>query len=103
MSSDTKKCVSRLKIQKIACAAIYSKPNSKSKTDLLDHIAEAYHTLSTKYGRGLHFIIGGDTNELKLDSILSLTPNMIQVVNKPTRIDPETGSRKMLDPIIMTL
>ena len=25
------------KIQKIACAAIYSKPGSKSKTDLLDH------------------------------------------------------------------
>ena len=91
------------KIQKIVCGAIYSKPNSKSKTDLLDHIAEAYHILSTKYGRGLHFIIAGDTNELKLDSILSLSPNLIQVVNKPTRIDSITGSQKMLDPIIMTL
>ena len=91
------------KIQKIACAAIYSKPNSKSKTDLLDHIAEAYNMLSTKYGKGLHFIIGGDTNELKLDTILSLSPNMIQIVNQPTRIDQTTGSRKMLDPIMMTL
>ena len=31
------------KIQKIACAAIYSKPNSKSKSDLLDNIAEAFN------------------------------------------------------------
>ena len=91
------------KIKNIACAAIYSKPNSKCKTELLDHIAEAYHTLSTKYGRGLHFIIGGDTNELKLDAILSLSPNMIQIVKLPTRIDPKTGSKKMIDPIIMTL
>ena len=31
------------KIQKIDCAAIYSKPNSKSKSDLLDNIAEAFN------------------------------------------------------------
>ena len=29
------------KIQKIACAAIYSKPGSKHKSDLLDHISDA--------------------------------------------------------------
>ena len=91
------------KVQKIACAAIYCKPGSKSKTDLLDHIGESYNTLCTKYGRGLHFIIAGDTNDLKLDSILSLSHNMIQVVQKPTRIDPVTGSEKILDPVIMTL
>ena len=50
----------------IACAAIYSKPNSKSKSDLYDHIYDAYHSLSSKYQRGLHFIIAGDTNELNL-------------------------------------
>ena len=91
------------KIHKIACAAIYCKPGSKSKTDLLDHIGESYNILSTKYGRGLHFIIAGDTNDLKLDSILSLSNNMIQVVQKPTRIDPVTGSEKILDPVIMTM
>ena len=91
------------KIQKIACAAIYCKPGLKSKSDLLDHIAESYHFFSTKYGRGLHFILAGDTNELKLDSILALSPSLVQVVQKPTRIDPITGSQKILDPIIMTL
>ena len=29
------------KIQKIACAAIYSKPGSKHKSDLLDHLSDA--------------------------------------------------------------
>ena len=53
------------KIKKIACAAIYCKPGSKSKTDLLDHIAESYNILSTKYGRGLHFIQAGFNPEPK--------------------------------------
>ena len=61
------------KIRKIACCAVYSKPQSKQKTLLLDHIAQAYHTLCKRYGRGLHFLIAGDTNDLKLDSILSLS------------------------------
>ena len=42
------------KIQKIACASVYCKPGSKHKTDLQDHMAEAYNILSTKYQRGLH-------------------------------------------------
>ena len=60
-------------IQKIACASIYCKPGSKSKTDLHDHIAEAYNILSTKYKKGLHFIVAGDTNELNLSPILNLS------------------------------
>ena len=91
------------KIQKIACAAIYSKPGSKHKTDMLDHISEAYNLLSAKYGKGLHFCIAGDTNELKLNSILNLNPKLVQVVTKPTRIDPKTGVEVILDPVITTL
>ena len=91
------------KIQKIACAAIYSKPGSKHKSDLLDHISDAYNLLSAKYGNGLHFCIAGDTNELKLEPILNLSPNFIQVVNKPTRIDSKSGLEMILDPIITTL
>ena len=34
---------SKSKIQKIACASVYCKPSSKYKTDLHDHIAEAYN------------------------------------------------------------
>ena len=90
------------KIQKIACAAIYSKPGSKQKSDLLDHISEAYSILSAKFGKGLQFCIAGDTNELNLSPILSLSPNMVQIVQEPTRIDPKTGVKKILDPIIMS-
>ena len=50
------------------------KPNSRHKTDLIDHISEAYNILSTKYKRGLHFLIAGDTNDLNLTPILSLSP-----------------------------
>ena len=44
------------KIQKIACCAIYCKPNSNRKTLLLDHISEAFNILGTKYGRGMHYL-----------------------------------------------
>ena len=91
------------KVQKIVCAAIYSKPGSKHKSDLLDHISEAFNILSTKFGRGLHFCVAGDTNELKLNSILNLSSNLVQVVTKPTRIDPTTGAEAILDPVITTL
>ena len=87
------------KIQKIACCALYSKPKSHTKTLLLDHISDAYNILSTKYGRGLHYVLAGDTNDLKLESILSLSPSLVQIVRKFTRMDPPA----ILDPIIMTL
>ena len=61
-------------VKKIAVAAIYSKPNSRKKTTLLDHIAQTYHMLSAKYLAGLHFILAGDRNDLKLETILSLNP-----------------------------
>ena len=68
------------KIRNIACCAIYSKPGSKKKSLLLDHISESFNILSKKYGKGLHFVIAGDSNDLKLDSILSLSPKMCQIV-----------------------
>ena len=91
------------RIQKVACASVYCKPGSKQKTDLQDHIAEAFNVLSTKYQNGLHFIIAGDTNELNLTPILNLSPNLVQIVEKPTRLDPVTVVEKLLDPVITTL
>ena len=66
---------------------------------LLDHISDAFNILSTKYGRGLHFVIAGDTNDLKLDPILSLSPNFCQIVKNWTRMNPPA----LLDPILTTL
>ena len=87
------------KIQKIACCSLYSKPDSRKKTLLLDHISDTFNILSKKYGRGLHFVIAGDTNDLKLDPILSLCSNMRQIVKDWTRLDPPA----LLDPILTTL
>ena len=87
------------KTQKIACCSLYSKPDSRKKSLLLDHISEAFNILSKKYQRGLHFVIAGDTNDLKLDPILSLSPNFKQIVQDWTRMDPPA----MIDPILTTL
>ena len=86
-------------VRKIAVASVYSKPDSRKKTQLLDHIAESYHLLCSNYRNCLFFIIAGDTNDLKLNSILNLSPNFKQLVLSPTRMNPP----KMLDPIITTL
>ena len=74
-------------IQKIAVCNLYSKPNSKKEKLMLDHINQAYSIISTKYTKGLHFIIAGDTNDLKLNNILNLSPNMSQMVSGVTRLD----------------
>ena len=87
------------KIQKIVLGAVYSKPNSKKKTATLDHISDVFNHMSVKYQKGLHFIIAGDTNDLKLDSILQLSHHMKQVVSDFTRLNPP----RILDPIITTL
>ena len=87
------------KIRKIACCSLYSKPDSRKKSLLLDHISDAYSILNIKYGRGLHYIIAGDTNDLNLDPILSLSPNFQQIVKSWTRMNPPA----ILDPILTTL
>ena len=83
-------------VQKIVLGAIYSKPNSRKKTAMLDHISETYNFLSTKYGKGVYWMLAGDTNDLKLDQILSLSPNLKSLVKKPTRLNPDN----ILDNII---
>ena len=55
--------------------------------------------MSSKYARGLHWIIAGDYNELKIDSILNITPRFKQIVTQPTRLNPP----RILDKIITTL
>ena len=83
----------------ILCSFYYPGPHSKVKTLLLDHISQTFHLLSAKYGEGLHFIMGADSNQLDLSSILSLAPNMKQHVTTPTRLNPP----RILDPILSTL
>ena len=86
-------------VQKIACCALYSKPDSRKKTLLLDHVSDAFHILNRKYGRGLEFCIAGDTNDLDLDPILNLNHKFQQIVNDFTRMNPPA----ILDPVITTM
>ena len=92
-------------IQKIACCAFYSRPQSTApqRAALLDHITESFHILSTKYSKGLHFIMAGDANRLRLDPILHLSPLMRSVVGEPTRLGEPGSAPAMLDPILTTL
>ena len=46
----------------------------------LDHISDVFNAMHTKKDQGVHFILAGDTNELKLNSIISLSPQMKQIV-----------------------
>ena len=83
-------------VQKIVLGSLYSKPKSKHKTAMVDHIAETYNFLNAKYGKGLYWILAGDTNDLKLEPILSLSPNLKSVVRNPTRLNPD----RILDNIV---
>ena len=76
-------------IQQIAVCSFYNRSKySKFKKTLLNHITEAFNIISRKYPKGLHFILGADANHLKLDSILSLRPDMRSVVEDVTRLGP---------------
>ena len=87
------------RIQKIVVGSIYSKPDSRKKSLLLDHISQVYNQLCSKYKKGLEWLICGDTNDLKLGPILHLNSSFKQVVQDPTRLNPP----RILDPIVTTL
>ena len=75
-------------VKKIAVCSFYSKPNSRKKAVLIDHIYNTFHLLSAKFGEGLFWIIGGDKNDLNIQQILNLNPRMKQCVMSPTRLNP---------------
>ena len=65
--------------------------------NLLDHISDVFHMMSARYNKGLYFMLGADSNDLKLGSILALSPNLKQCVTEPTH------NLSILDPIITDL
>ena len=79
----TSKLVSKdITMRHIILGAIYVKPKSRKKTATTDHTADVYNTLRSKYGKGLFWILAGDTNELKLGPILRLNSNLRSIVKK---------------------
>ena len=83
----------------IIVGSFYSKPGSWKRGVLLDHIAEDFHLLSTKYKERLLWVIAGDKNEMKVGQILNLNSNFKQCIDQPTKLDPPA----MLNPIITDL
>ena len=73
----------RTQVKVFIICSIYSKPNSKTKTILNDHIASYYHLLKAKYDN-LRFFFLGDFNDHKPDIILQLSPQLRQLVHYPT-------------------
>ena len=91
-------------VKHIVLGAVYVRPSKPNKSLLYDHIAEVYNVLNAKYGKGLFWCIAGDTNQLKLDPILHLNPNLRSVVTKPTRINTKNPKKSsILDNIITDL
>ena len=84
-------------VRKIIVGSFYSKPNSRKKSELLDHISEVYHAMLAKHKDGTYFVLCADSNDLKLDGILNLSPALKQIVTLPTRLD------AILDPVITDL
>ena len=87
------------RIKNIVVASVYYSSTQTRKTEFLDHIAEAYSILCSKYGSDLKFIIAGDVNKLNIKPILNLSPDLKQVVKVFTRRNPEA----ILDVIITNL
>ena len=73
----------RMQVKIFIICGIYSKPSSKMKTKLNDHIAMNYHLLKSKY-ESARFIFLGDFNDFKPDIILQLSPQLRQTIHYPT-------------------
>ena len=67
----------------IIVCSFYSVPNSKRKTQLIEHITINYTELKTKH-KDCYFLTGGDKNELETKNILDISPTLHMHNTKPT-------------------
>ena len=82
------------------CQSTILPTDGRARRDrFLDHISEAFHSLSATYGEGLYFILAGDSNRLNLKPFLNISSKLKQVVDVPTRKNPDA----ILDTIVTTL
>ena len=95
----TLKNKSQRKIKHIALGSLYYSSKFTKKDEFLDHISESFHILCSKYGSNLKFILSGDFNRLNIKPILNLSPDLKQMVEVPTRRNPDA----ILDLIITNI
>ena len=74
-------------VKRIAVCSVYVRERSRKKTETLDFIISTVHMLKAKYDHAINFIIGGDFNTMKPDSILSAFESFKQLVVTKTRGD----------------
>ena len=86
----------KTKFKEIIAIAFYSPPNSKKKTQLLDHIITTCHMLLTKYPKAV-VVIGGDRNEMSVSPLLDSIPKLRQIVTK------NTCNGKVLDVLLINV
>ena len=86
------------KVKNIVVASMYYTKATK-RANFIDHICETFSILSAKYGPNLHFAICGDMNRLNINPVLSLSPTLKQLIDVPTRKNPDA----ILENIISTL
>ena len=67
----------------ILVCSFYSAPNSRRKTQLVNHITLNYSELRVKY-KNCYFLAGGDKNELNIKHILDISPSLHNHNTKPT-------------------
>ena len=84
------------RVKQIAVASIYYSSKQTRKNDFLDHISQSYNILRAKYGDKLGFIIAGDFNQLNMQPLLNLSPELKQVVTSVTRLNPDAILDKIL-------
>ena len=83
-------------ISKIICCAFYSPPNSKKKTKLIEHMSSVLQDLLLDHP-GAAVIISGDRNDLSIERLLSVDPNLRQIVKHFTH------GTKILDVILTNI
>ena len=69
----------------IILCAVYSPPNSRKKSKMIDFISSTYHHLKSSRYSSAFFALGGDINDLKTQLLLNISPKFKQVVTLPTR------------------
>ena len=75
------------RIKKIIIASYYIQPGIKRRKKFYDYLSNTFHSLKSKHGDSVFYAFCGDTNQLNLSPIISLSPDFKQVVQTPTRAD----------------
>ena len=83
-------------ISRIICCAFYSPPNSKKKTKLIEHLSSVLQDLLLDHTSAA-VIISGDRNDLSINRLLSVDPNLRQIVKHFTH------GTKILDVILTNI